>query len=79
MSKKAKEILELHMGADYWRLEKTDYFANLINAVDEALSITDVSVSVLDFAIWLEQQPPHVQKHNPRHQTRLYIKSKNEL
>lgn len=46
MSKKAKEILELHMGADYWRLEQTDYFDNLINAVDEALSITDVVKSV---------------------------------
>jgi len=45
MSKKAKEILEMHMGADYWKLEKTDYFKNLINAVNEALSMPPVMAS----------------------------------
>lgn len=45
MSKKAKEIIELHLGSDYWKFEESEYFENLINAVDEALSITFVGQS----------------------------------
>ena len=50
MSKKAKEILEMHMGSDYYLLQELEYFENLVNAVDEALSIPIVRVS--------EQEPP---------------------
>ena len=42
MSEKAKEILELHFGSDYWKIKESEYFENVINAIDEALSITDV-------------------------------------
>jgi hypothetical protein len=32
---KAEEILEMHFGSEFWKLEELDYKTNIINAMQE--------------------------------------------
>ena len=35
MGKSNKEILEMHMGSDFWKIEESGYLHNILNAMDE--------------------------------------------